>query len=173
MHVLRQIVLIAYVASDAALSHGLGLELSLFLFRLGSGSGSNNNHRLRSENVINLIYDQLLRGLPIGTTKEWSSCARIHISGKYSVSLLLHPINFPQMLIRVAVADPAQLGKRVFYELMSPTIGPPDEQLHSVVHVLDAVFMLEQCLNHVLIETHELEVQAHHLETKVSLVKKL
>jgi hypothetical protein len=80
MHVLGQIVLIADVASDAALSHGLGLELSLFLFRLGSGSS--NNQRLRSKNVIHLIYDQLLRGLSIRTTKEWSSCTRIHISGK-------------------------------------------------------------------------------------------
>lgn len=81
MHVLRQIVLIADVASDAALGYWLSLEFSLFLFQLGSGSSSN-NHRLRSENVINLIYDKLLRGLPIGTTKEWSSCTRIHISGK-------------------------------------------------------------------------------------------
>ena len=81
MHVLGQIVLIANVASDAALSHWLSLELSLFLFRLGSGSS--NNQRLRSEKVIHLIYDQLLRGLlSIRTTKERSSCARIHISGK-------------------------------------------------------------------------------------------
>ncbi len=38
MHVLGQIVLIADVASDAALSYGLSLELSFFLFWLGSGS---------------------------------------------------------------------------------------------------------------------------------------
>lgn len=69
------------------------------------------------------------------------------------------------MFIRVAVADPAQLGERVFYELMSPTIGPADKQLHSLIHVLNAVFMNEQCLDHVLVKTHELEVQAHHLET--------
>jgi hypothetical protein len=79
MHVLGQIVLIADVASDSALSHGLSLEFSLFLFRLRSGSS---NQRLMSENVINLIYDQLLRGLPIRTSKKWSSCTRIHISGK-------------------------------------------------------------------------------------------
>jgi hypothetical protein len=66
MHVLSQIVLIADVTSDTALSHWLSLELSLFLLRLGSGSS--NNYRLRSENVINLIYDQLLRGLSIRTT---------------------------------------------------------------------------------------------------------
>ena len=172
MHVLGQIVLIANVASDAALSHWLSLELSLFLFRLGSGSS--NNQRLRSENAIHLIYDQLLRELlSIRTTKEWCSCARIHISGKNEVSLLLYPIDFSQMFIRVAVADPAQLSKRVLYEPMSPTIGPADKQLHSLIHVLNAVFMFEQCLDHVLVKTHELEVQAHHLVTWVFVVIKL
>ena len=97
---------------------------------------------------------------------------RIHISGKNSVSFLLYPIDFSQMFIGVAVADPAQLGERVLNEPMSPAIGPADKQLHSVIHVLNAVFMLKQCLDHVLIETHELEVQAHHLETWVFVVIK-
>jgi hypothetical protein len=70
------------------------------------------------------------------------------------------------MFIRVAVAYPAQLGERVLNETMSPTtVGPADKQLHRVIHVLNIVLILKQCLDHVFIETHELEVQAHHFET--------
>ena len=77
------------------------------------------------------------------------------------------------MFIRVAVADPAKLGERVLNKPMSPTIGPADKQFYSLIHVLNAVFMFEQCLDHVLVKTHELEVQAHHLETWVFVVIKL
>jgi hypothetical protein len=69
------------------------------------------------------------------------------------------------MFIRVAVADPAQLGERILNEPMCPTVGPADKQLYRVIHVLNIVLMFKQCLNHVLVETHELEVQAHHFET--------
>jgi len=47
------------------------------------------------------------------------------------------------MFIRVAVADPAQLGERVLKEPMSPTVGPADKQLYRVIHVLNIVLMLK------------------------------
>ena len=62
MHVLGQIVLIADVACDATLSYGLSLELSLFLFWLWSGG---NIQRLMSEDVIDLIQDELLSGIRV------------------------------------------------------------------------------------------------------------
>lgn len=172
MHVLGQIALIADVASDATLSNGLSLEIPLFLFQLGSWSSC--NQRQSSENVIDLISDDLLRWLlPVGTTKKRSSCTRAHISCKNSVSFLLYPIDFTQMFIGVAVADPAQQGERILNKPMSPTVGSADKELHRMIHVFYVAFMLEQFLNHVLVKTHELEVQAHHLETHVIFIKKV
>ena len=56
---------------------------------------------------------------------------------------------------------------------MSPTVGSADKELHRVIHVFYVAFMLEQFLDHVLVKTHELEVQAHHLETHVIFIKKV